>query len=136
MGVTPTRRVGGSVVTMGSVHVLCCVPGIYPPDYVLTAHENLGKKTGNVYPIRTYQVQNNASRTETREIVLSTPPAGKKKLRAPATRSRVHGWRRDLDRPMCPAGLHVSECLPFCRKVLVVRREKLAKVRKIDYGGA
>ena len=48
MGVTPTRRVGGSVVTMGSVHVFCCVPGIHPPDYVLTAHENLGKKTGNV----------------------------------------------------------------------------------------
>ena len=32
---------------------------------------------------------------------------------------------------MCPAGLHVSEYLLFCRKVLV-QREKLAKVRKID----
>ena len=34
-------------------------------------------------------------------------------------------------RPMCPAGLHVPEILVFCRKVLV-RREKLATVRKFD----
>ena len=32
---------------------------------------------------------------------------------------------------MCPAGLHVSEYLVFCRKVLV-RKKKLAKVRTID----
>ena len=40
----------------------------------------------------------------------------------------VHGSRRDLNQSMCPAGLHVSEYLLFCRKVLVlVRREKVGK---------
>ena len=63
-------------------------------------------------------VQNNASRTETIGKSSYPPPIGK-----------TDGAERP--RPMCPAGLHVSERLLFCRKVLV-RREKLAKVRNFD----
>ena len=49
-------RVGASVGTMGSVHVVCCVPGICL-SCVLTAHESLGEKTDNIYlPIRTYKM--------------------------------------------------------------------------------
>ena len=40
-------------------------------------------------------------------------------------------WIAPRPKPMCPAGLHVCDYLLFCRKVLV-RREKLAKVRKFD----
>ena len=64
--VAHARRVG-SVVTMGSVHVACYVPGVCPPDYVFTVHESLGEKTDNIC-LGTY-VQNKASRTEIREIV-------------------------------------------------------------------
>ena len=35
-------------------------------------------------------------------------------------------------RPMCPAGLHVSEYVQFCRKSARTKREKLAKVRKFN----
>ena len=73
-------------------------------------------------------VQSKASRTETREIVLSTP-AGKKTLSA--RRAVRSAWIAPRPRPMCPVGFNVSEYSRFCRKVLV-RTEKLAKVRKID----
>ena len=73
-------------------------------------------------------VQNKASRTETREIVLSTP-AGKKTLGACHALQSARIAPRPT--PMCPAGLPVSVYLLFCLKVLV-QREKLAKVRKFD----
>jgi len=41
------RRVGDSVGTMGSVHVVCCVPGICL-SCVLTAHESRGEKTESI----------------------------------------------------------------------------------------
>ena len=76
--------------------------------------------------VRAYKKK--ASRIEIREIVLSTP-AGKK------ASSACHALQsaRIAPRPrsMCTAGLHVSDYLLFCRKALV-RRERLAKVRKFD----
>ena len=48
--------VGGRVGTMGSVHGVCCIPGLCL-SCVLTAHEGLGEKTDNMFPIRTYQVR-------------------------------------------------------------------------------
>ena len=56
-------------------------------------------------------------------------PPGKKLLSA---RHALQSARiAPKPRPRSPAGLPVSEYLVFCRKVLV-RREKLPKVRKID----
>ena len=70
------RRMGGSLVTLCSVHVVWRLPGICQ-DCVL-----MRLKTDNIFPVRTYLVQNKASRTETRELVLSTP-AGKNFERPP-----------------------------------------------------
>ena len=92
------RDVSGSVETMGFVHCFCCVPGIHPPDYVLTAHENLGKKTDNICA-GTY-VQKKASRTGTREIVFPTPV--EKEYQSAATRPRVHRSHRGLDQCVRP----------------------------------
>ena len=46
--VAHARRVGGSVETMGSAHVVCCVPGKCL-SCVHTAHESLGEKADNIY---------------------------------------------------------------------------------------
>ena len=63
-------------------------------------------------------VQNKASRTETREIVLSTPAGN---LFLSVTRSRAHGSCRDLDhcvRPgfMCPGTNYVAEKCSYAEK--------------------
>ena len=118
-------RMGGSVVTMGSVHVVCCLPVTYL-GCVLTAHESLGEKTDNILPIRTYQVQNKAFRTETREIVLSTsaeqnsgrPP------RAPECKDRAETSTNVSGRA---SRFGVRSVLP--KSATVVRREKWGKQR-------
>ena len=46
--VAHARRVGNSFRTMGSVHVVCSVPGICL-SCVFTAQESLGKETDNTY---------------------------------------------------------------------------------------
>ena len=74
-------------------------------------------------------VQSHASRTETREIVLSTLSGKKKNVSARHALQSARMAPRPI--PMCPAGLHVSEYLLFCRKGLVPRG-KLAKARKLD----
>ena len=114
--VAHARCVGGGVVTMGSVHVVCCVPGVCP-NSVLTALESLGK----TYKVRPLVLKPGKS---------SYPlPPGKKTLSARHALQSA----RIAPRPgaMCPPGLPVSEYLMFCRKVLA-RREKLIKVRKFD----
>ena len=72
-------------------------------------------------------VQNKASHTETREIVLSSP-AENRTLRV------CHALQRARiapgPRPMCPDGLPMSGYYAFCRKVMV-RRKKLGKSTKI-----
>ena len=67
---------------------------------------------------------NKASRIETREIVLSTP-AGKKTLSACHALQSARIAPRP--RPMCPAGLPVSEYLVFCR---VRTKRKVGKSTK------
>ena len=125
MGVSHTHGVWAAA--LGSVHVVCYVPGICL-SCVFTAHESLGEKTDNIY-------QYVCTRYKIRPLVpkpgkSSCPlPPGKKTLSA---RHELQSARMaPRPRPMCSAGLHVSVYLLFCRKVLV-RREKLAKVRKID----
>ena len=61
-GVAHARRVGGGVD--GICACVCCLPSV-----CLGSYESLGE-TDNILPVRTYK--NKASRTETREIVLST----------------------------------------------------------------
>ena len=64
------------VLTRCSVVTLCSLLSVVYLVHVWAGCLLKGKKLTTVY-LRTYQVQNKASRTETREIVLSIP-AGKK----------------------------------------------------------
>ena len=89
-----------SVVTLCSVHVVHCLPGTCLGCVLVK-----GQKADDILPVRTY-VQNKAFRTETREIVLSTPTE-KKTLRAchALQKARIEPGPQPM---MCPAGLPVT----------------------------
>ena len=77
-------------------------------------------------------VQNLASRTETRQIVSSTP--NEKKNFAPAMRVKVHGSRPDPNQCVRPGFSHVNH-LAFCKNCSYEERcsEKYDNFAKIRY---
>ena len=96
------RRVGGSVVTVGSVRLVCCVPGICL-GCALTAYadESLRKTTDTILPVTTCKIRSLVLKTGK----LSYPfPQGNKVERL-ATRSRWRGSRPDLDPRVRPGFL-------------------------------
>ena len=117
--------VDGSVGTMGSVYVVCCIPDPCL-SCVLTARESLREEADHMFPIRTYEIGPLVSKPGKSSYPL---PSEKKRLSA---RHALQSARiAPRPGPMCPAGLPVSEYLVFGRRVLV-RREKLVTVRKFD----
>ena len=131
MGVSHTHGVWAAALErcdLCMLSVVYLVPGIWYIMPEQCAHSLRGASGRKHRTFTDAYVQNKASRAEIKDFVLSTP-AGKIPLSACHALQSVRVAPRP--RPMGPAGLRMPEYSVFRRKVLV-RREKLAKVRRFD----
>ena len=130
-GLSHTHGVWAAALERWDLRKLSVVCLVYIRE--LCAHMPTGENRQHVTDTH---VQNNASRTETREVVVSTPAGNKKG--APAMRFRVHGWHRDLYqcvRPgfMCPSTYCFAEKCS-CEEKSWQKYEKLTNIRIHIYG--
>ena len=117
------RCVDGSVITMGSVHVVCCTPGICL-SCVITAHESLREKTENILPIRTYTIRPLELKSEKSSCPL---PPGKKTFERPPRAPECTDRARTLTSVSGRASR--VDYMAFCPKAHV-RRDMFEKKRK------